>query len=63
MENTVENEQQEEEEEEQEGGEGEGVKATAVEQERRRPTAPLFSFPPGPRVRRTDAEEMLQVSE
>lgn len=26
-----------------------------------RPTAPLFSFPPGPRFDRTEAEESLQV--
>lgn len=35
---------------------------TTQDAERRRPVAPLFSFPPGPRVRRTEAEENLQVS-
>eukprot|EP00903_Cladosiphon_okamuranus_P016414 g15135.t1 len=53
------------EEEGEESGEGEGGKeatATALGQEgeRRRPVAPLFSFPPGPRVQRTEAEESLQ---
>ena len=39
-----------------EGGSG------AALSEKRRPVAPLFSFPPGPRVDRTEAEESLQVS-
>eukprot|EP00904_Undaria_pinnatifida_P002520 jgi/Undpi1/12269/HiC_scaffold_5.g01945.m1 len=37
-----------------EGGSG------AALSEKRRPVAPLFSFPPGPRVDRTEAEESLQ---
>lgn len=47
------------------GGEDEGAAEEAAaatqEAERRRPVAPLFSFPPGPRVQRTEAEESLQV--
>eukprot|EP00752_Nemacystus_decipiens_P008550 g7637.t1 len=48
--------------EEEEGAEKEGAPtaATAQEGERRRPVAPLFSFPPAPRVQRTEAEESLQ---
>lgn len=55
------------EEKDDKGGEGsqdgdeEGGKATATE-EAKGPTAPLFSFPPGPRIERTKAEESLQVS-
>ena len=51
----------ESEEEQEESSAKEGAAATQ-EGERRRPVAPLFSFPPGPRVQRTEAEESLQVS-
>lgn len=46
------------------GGEGGAAAAAAATEgeERRRPVAPLFSFPPGPRVRRTEAEDSLQVN-
>lgn len=64
----VREEEEEEEEQEQEQGEdgnAEGGAASAAgaatAQERQGPVAPLFSFPPGPRVHRTEAEESLQV--
>ncbi|CAM9981030.1 unnamed protein product [Ectocarpus sp. 6 AP-2014] len=41
-------------------GAGGGAAAATEGEERRRPVAPLFSFPPGPRVRRTEAEDSLQ---
>ncbi|CAN0388629.1 unnamed protein product [Pylaiella littoralis] len=63
----VREEEEEEEEQEQEQGEdgnAEGGAASAAgaatAQERQGPVAPLFSFPPGPRVHRTEAEESLQ---
>lgn len=57
------NEDAEREEEEGAGSGDEGRAAAATDgEERRRPVAPLFSFPPGPRVRRTEAEDSLQVN-
>lgn len=47
------------------GGATEAAEGATREQQRKqqpRPTAPLFSFPPGPRVERTKAEESLQVT-
>lgn len=55
-----------EEEEEEAAGRGDVSESSpdgaSTTQTAKRPTAPLFSFPPGPRVDRTKAEESLQVS-